>query len=205
MADLKFLLGKIRHLSKGLKARPSKGYSLIRDLFSFLLHLTVVKEGQVVKLTEVYPNTVVLGGPKDELDPLLLNDRRYLRLSVGLYENKQNHSLSVRKASYQYQVDHEDNARWIFRYDYIRNPSDQYPPSHLQLNAELPAEIRMHRDLPKIHFPTGRMSLEAIIRFLIEDFHVPSNHPSKIWRPVLAESERLFHEVAHLPLSGPAK
>lgn len=48
------------------------------------------------------------------------------------------------------------------------------------------------------------MPLEGVIRLLVEEFGVPCNQPPAIWRPVLAEAERAFLEIAHQPLSGPA-
>jgi len=60
------------------------------------------------------------------------------------------------------------------------------------------------RPLERVHFPTGRFSIEGIVRLLAEEFDVPTNRDAAIWRPVLAASEREFLEIAHLPLSGPS-
>ncbi len=48
------------------------------------------------------------------------------------------------------------------------------------------------------------MPLEGVIRLLVEEFGVQCNQPASVWRPVLAETERSFLEIAHVPLSGPA-
>ena len=53
--------------------------------------------------------------------------------------------------------------------------------------------------------PTQRISLEAVIRLLIEQFGVPANQPPDIWRPMLTESEAAFLEIAHRSLSGPER
>lgn len=39
---------------------------------------------------------------------------------------------------------------------------------------------------------------------LLKEFGVPCNQPATVWRPMLAEAERSFLEIAHQPLSGPA-
>lgn len=110
--------------------------------------------------------------------------------------------LSVTESTFQYQLDAEKTNRWIFRYDYLRNPPNHYPPSHLQINETFlkPAPVDMH--FPDIHFPVDRIPLEAVIRLLVEQFHIKCNEP-QYWRQVLAESERSFHEIASHPLSGP--
>jgi hypothetical protein len=58
-------------------------------------------------------------------------------------------------------------------------------------------------DLKDIHFATGRVSLEAVIRTLVEQFHIPTRTEKAFWRPILAVSEEDFLKVAHQPLSGP--
>jgi hypothetical protein len=94
--------------------------------------------------------------------------------------------------------------QWIVRYEYLRTPKDQHPGAHLHVNATPPEDCcPPHRPLPRIHFPTGRISLEAVIRLLAEQFELRCATDKEIWRPVLAESERSFLEIAHKPLSGP--
>lgn len=114
--------------------------------------------------------------------------------------------LKVRESSFQYQVD-PDGKQWIFRYDYLREPgSDPHPTAHLQVRGEVleTGVLPASRPLDRVHFPTGRIALEAVIRLLIEQFGLPARTPPEIWRPVLTESEHSFREIAHQPLSGPA-
>lgn len=77
---------------------------------------------------------------------------------------------------------------------------------HLQLNASLkvPNVLNDYTPLKKIHFPTSRISLEAVIRLLAEEFRVPCADEPNIWRPMLTESESLFKGIAHEAPSGPA-
>ena len=76
---------------------------------------------------------------------------------------------------------------------------------HLQIRGTLTeSDVPVYRDLLEhVHFPTGRISLEGILRLLAEQFSVPCNEPETVWRPMLAEAERTFLEIAHRPLSGP--
>lgn len=175
-------------------------------LVNRILALTVLAEGQAVKLfpSPSDPSKAALRG-RHARDPLKLNDGRYLRLAAYVYldPSAPDNFLRVEETSYQYQFD-KDGDRWIFRYDYLRNPSHAYPAAHVQIRGELAeSEAFQTPSLPRLHWPTGRVSLEAVIRLLAEQFQIPCNQPPEIWRLALAESERDFLQVAHRPLSGP--
>jgi hypothetical protein len=72
------------------------------------------------------------------------------------------------------------------------------------VGSELSAAVlATHQLLERVHFPTQRASFEAVLRLLIEQFNIEAAAPPGIWRPVLAEAESLFAEIAHKPLSGP--
>ncbi len=134
-----------------------------------------------------------------------LNDGRYLRISIVLYRepHEGGHRLKVEQASYQYQLD-EAGYNWVFRYDYRREPMDEHPATHLQVRGRLLENVTMHHGLlERVHFPTGRVSIEAVIRLLMEQFGMPPNYPPEMWRAILSESERSFEEIAHRHLSGP--
>jgi hypothetical protein len=47
--------------------------------------------------------------------------------------------------------------------------------------------------LHKLHLPTGRVSIEAVIRFLIEDLEVAPLRDD--WRAVLDRHEDLFRQT----------
>ncbi len=182
------------------------------ELASLLLTLTVLHPSSHVRLAygQKGRNTAALGGPAGPDDPILLKDGRYLRLSVSLYvdhADPRGPYLKVSKSSYQYQED-PAGKRWICRYDYLREPgSDPHPTAHLQIDGTLHAPGALGKSTPlrRIHFPTGRISLEAVIRLLADQFHVPTNKPPEIWRRALAESEPPFLDVALRPMSGPAR
>jgi len=113
-------------------------------------------------------------------------------------------------------VDPDPNTKnWIFRYDYIRDPTAHYkdslpypyPQAHLQINAALSiGDVRLPKgSLEHIHFPTRRMPLEGVIRLLAEEqqFGVPAADPPEIWRPLLSAAESEFLAIAHDAPLGP--
>lgn len=148
--------------------------------------------------------TRVLGGWVP-LEPIGLNDGRYLSVSMTLFLEKTDKGPRVKVAGskYQYQLDRQGDA-WIFRYDYARESPNQYPSNHLHIRGTLTEKCLAEKQLLEhIHFSTDRVSFESVIRLLIEQFNIRPNNPPEIWRAVLAESERLFKEIAHKSLSGP--
>lgn len=205
--DLLFILGEVRQLSEKYKTGGPDAFTAFRDLIALLLNLTITPSYAMARLT-VGPRGTdiqVLGGRSGPGDPLPLNDDRYLRLTMtlSLVQAEGHQFLKAMDSSYQYQLD-EGGDRWVFRYDYRRVPPDPYPAAHLQIRARpheefLPAD----RQFERIHFPSGRVSVEAVIRLLADQFGVPCNRSPELWRPILAESEKIFYEIAHLPLSGP--
>jgi hypothetical protein len=175
-----------------------------------MLSLTVMSRGQAVRLSSSShaPLTRVLGGQRGPTSPVELLDGRWLRVAVTLYlDADEGKRLKVAKSSFQYQAD-EAGLQEICRYDYLRQPGpDPHPQAHLNVHGtleHLPSQAGK-KPLARIHFPTNRVSLEAVIRMLAEQFAVPTNQPPTVWRPVLAASEASFSEIAHRPLSGPAR
>jgi hypothetical protein len=127
--------------------------------------------------------------------PLPLRDDNFLRLSISLYveETEQGSRFKTWQSSFQYQRDREGKD-WIFRYDYLRSPEGSYPSAHLQIRGR-------HE---RVHFPTMRVPLEAIIRCLANDFNVPCAEPAEVWKHVLHHTEIDFLEIHHPPVSCPA-
>ncbi|HEV2999826.1 MAG TPA: hypothetical protein VGW75_03715 [Solirubrobacteraceae bacterium] len=176
-----------------------------RLLASRLLALTVAHPSAGLRLhfLERRRDRAVLASVAGPTAPLRLLDGRYLRVAVSLrlFDTDEGRRLKVVESSCQYQADEVGKA-WIVRYDYLRSASGAHPPGHLQLNGRLTAVPGV--EVGRLHFPTGRVPLEAVIRLLVEEFGVPTNEEAELWRPVLAESEAAFQAIAHRPLSGPA-
>jgi hypothetical protein len=184
-----------------------------RDLATLLLSLTVAKRDYPgLWLARGAPpaaaTKATLQANPEALNPLPLNDGRFLRLYFLLERMRTDEGwrLKVRESSLQYQATAQSDDQWICRYDYLREPGpDPHPQTHLQVNGTLAAVGVLPPDHPlgRVHFPTDRVSLEAVIRLLADQFSVLCHTESALWRPVLAESERAFQEIAHRPLSGP--
>ncbi|MBI3030945.1 MAG: hypothetical protein HYY64_15680 [Candidatus Rokubacteria bacterium] len=202
------LLGEVRDLTARYQSGSRESFLAFRDLADRLLRLTVLHESGAARLSAgPRPNTFVLGGWNGPDDPLPLNNGRFLRVTVGLYLEGTEHGprLKVEQSSYQYQEDREGD-RWIFRYDFLRNPPAPHPANHLQVRGGLLEDcLPQGLTLERVHFPTARVSLEGIMRLLVEQFGVPTNAAPEVWRPVLAETERAFYGIAHRSLSGPER
>jgi hypothetical protein len=198
---------KISQLTRQYRAGDSSSPKAFRDLVDLLFRATVMKTMSVVQLNKVKDDSYVVACPPDQGRALPLNDGRYLRLVIALYfeDTDKGRRLKVKSSSYQYQED-LDGDRWIFRYDYLRNPPHPHPGDHLQIRGDLTEKdcLSKHCPLERVHFPTMRISLEAVIRLLADQFGVKCNRPKKEWRPMLAASEAAFLEIAHHSLSGPA-
>jgi hypothetical protein len=183
---------------------------MFRELVQLLLSRTIIKNVAAVRLTQG-PRTDqivrVLGGWSNPLDPLPLNDDRYLRFSMTLFlENTaKGPRVKVAGSSIQYQFDKGGDS-WVFRYDYNREAPDKNPSAHLHVRGCLTEQCLGNKQaLEHIHFPTDRVSFETVIRLVIEQFNVLPHNPAEIWRPLLAESEVLFLQIAHKSLSGPVR
>jgi hypothetical protein len=209
-------MARVRSLSQSYQAGGEQALRAFEELASLLLHLTVLKPtGQVRLARGPDRRRAALGSVGGARDALPLNDGRFLRLGVGLHLARQaprsrRELLTVEKASYQYQRERtgRDGGGWIFRYDYLCQPGpDAHPASHLQIDGQLahPEVLPGGLALRRIHFPVGRIGLEAVIRLLADEFLVPTNEEPHVWRAALAESERLFLEIALQPLSGPGR
>ena len=196
------LVGRVRHLTTRYRSGTAAAFGAFRELVGLLLHVTVVSEHQPIFMTKgPHADTRLLGGSK----PLRLNDGRYLRVVITLFREPTTEGmrLKVAECNYQYQVDTAGD-RWIFRYDYRRTPRDQHPAAHLQIRGDLSeACLPPKTPIERVHFPTGRISLEAVIRLLVEQFRVRCNEPPDVWRPILTESESGFLKIAHQTVSGP--
>jgi hypothetical protein len=187
-------------------AGQNSALGAFRDLVDRLLRATVARQTAVVQLAEVETGSYVVSAPVDRT-AIPLNDGRFLRVTIALYfeHTSEGRRLKVRSASYQYQEDLGGDC-WMFRYDYLREPKNPHPANHLQIRGKLIENcLPPHHPLERVHFPTMRVSLEAVIRLLADQFRVKCNQRAAIWRPMLAASEAPYLRIAHRSLSGPAE
>jgi hypothetical protein len=167
-------------------------------LLDHLLRSIIMQQSGAIRLTRGHDRYVV-ASPVNH-GALLLNDNRYLRLTISLYfeQVSEGRRLKTSSSSFQYQ---EDTAgdRWIFRNDYLRQPKNPHPGDHLQIRGQLTEYcLPAHRTLERVQM---RVSLEAVIRLLVEQLVVKCNERAKVWRRILATSEDAFLNllIAHFP------
>lgn len=83
----------------------------------------------------------------------------------------------------------------MFRFDYIRDPKNHYPTSHLHIYGKwLQGEIT--KALPKIHFPVPRSTLEGVLRLLVYEFDITPNEKAEDWLKILHHTEKRFLQIA---------
>jgi hypothetical protein len=201
-------IAEASRLTAGYLAGDAGSFRAFRDLAQLLLQLTILDAHEFVQLSREVPGPDrapqrVLGGRGGlPTRPVRLRDGRYLRVSVALWlaDTADGRRLKVSDSSYQYQAD-RDGEQEIFRFDYLRQPHRLEPAAHLNLYADLaiPGVLPAGRPHSRVHYPTGRVPLEAVIRLLADDFQVPCATPDHVWRPVLRASEQAFHDIAHRP------
>lgn len=89
--------------------------------------------------------------------------------------------------------DHE-----LLAYHWQPDPNDEGPDHpHLHVRTTLPAQVQMGKTreihVGKLHAPTGRVSLEAVVRMLLVELDIKPLHGD--WRAVLDRAELRFREV----------
>jgi hypothetical protein len=90
---------------------------------------------------------------------------------------------AVRSTAYRYQV-RDDEEREIIAYHWHPGLGVDYP--HVQFKS-LSAPV----DLRKSHIPTGRISFEAVVRFLVDELEVEPIRDDD-WRTMLDRNEEMF-------------
>ena len=93
----------------------------------------------------------------------------------------------VKTEGYIYRLDDESGAEIM---SYHWHPSMKYPKFphlHLKKGAAVARE-----ELKSSHIPTGRISIESVVEFLIKEFHVMPRYPD--WKLAVDENHGLFEK-----------
>ena len=132
--------------------------------------------------------------------PMRLKNGRYLFLYQRLGLRHEERYLTTVEYQYTYQ-ETPDPEGWIFRYEYQREPPAgyQYPRAHLHINAD-PGSYPGNKPFPKLHIPTGRVTIEAVVRHLLDEHSIPCISPH--WQDVLAETEADFAAIQRRRVDG---
>ncbi|MFC8273691.1 hypothetical protein ACFUJR_14430 [Streptomyces sp. NPDC057271] len=201
MSEVENKCAEVRTLSAKVRQGGRQSATAFRELAQKLLAITVMEQGQRLILRPSLRGDAVWvleGGYRAPLvsdaGMLKLRDGHWLKVGYRLSLTG-NNRLAVTESKIQYQWTDTDHSE-VFRYDYAYEAEDQHPAAHLDLHALLPEPDGPGGPgwpLERVHFPTGRTSLEQVLRLLVQGFNVPPARPSEVWEPVLAEAERMFY------------
>jgi hypothetical protein len=210
--DLPALLSKARSLTDEYMAGGDQAFIAYRRLLTFILRLTVMEadHGLAVRRFSGDPVKRLIASWEGPHVPLRLTNGAHLRFSIQAFLGETTKApgvkvLKVAKEDFQYQLD-VTGRDWMFRYEYEREHSSRHPPSHVHVRGEMKRDLMVlgtGKPLEKVHFPTGRVSVPAVVRLLVEQFGLKCGSPSHVWRPVLAQVEDDFFAIAHHAPSGP--
>jgi hypothetical protein len=122
-----------------------------------------------------------------------LENGRYLFLFQLLGLRRPEKYLTTLSYSYSYQATEDENS-WTLRYDYVREPPPgyRYPRFHVHVSAS-PTSYRGPRSFPDLHLPTGRVTIEELLRHLVREHAI--GPISGAWETTLREAEEFFEEI----------
>jgi len=180
-------------------------------LLSLIFSLTVMRisQGHIQRQHGVEDERETIAPLGWPAKPLPLNGDTYLRFGIALYLGETQKApgkrvLKIANESFALLLA-DDEDSWVFRYEYEREPTGRHPRAHFHVRAELlkPVGSALHkgRTLEGVRFPTGRVSVPAILNLLAEEFEIPTNEARETWRPALMQVESDFQEIAHQPTS----
>lgn len=121
--------------------------------------------------------------------------RLYFYLGQALEAVKEGKRFRLRTRQYWYRIQEkpELTEKALLRWEYdTETPRD----AHCRHHSQFPLELSLgdgRLDLDKAHLPTGWVTMEEVIRFLIVDLEVRPPCGSK-WPDVLERSEEAFFE-----------
>ncbi|MBI3973577.1 MAG: hypothetical protein HY332_20070 [Chloroflexi bacterium] len=134
-------------------------------------------------------------------------DTAYGRLYFLLYHTVEAVPISRtrcrrRTLEYGYYLQETSDQRpaALFRWEYEAVPPMDHPHQHVQIRTTLTSDaLQRPIDLAKVHVPTGWVTIEQVIRFLIADLGVKPLCGADKWEQVLHEGERKFLEFSGTP------
>jgi hypothetical protein len=145
-------------------------------------------------------------------------DTNYGRLYFVLYQvvdardtgktGKARYRLRTLEYGYYLQETADQRRAALFRWEYASDPPMEHPHQHVQIRTTLTSDaLQRPIDLDKVHVPTGWVTIEQVIRFLIADLGVQPPCGADKWEQILHESEQKFLEFTstpYRPQAGPS-
>lgn len=179
-------------------ARPAEVFREFQEHIAGLLNRTVTDAP--LSLTHKQNNPFATVTFRDELRVAiaapLFGSSLFLFFSQDLVvEDQGNKSWKLRTVKYTYHLleSPSPDSPWLIRWEYI-SPSRRkmsHPRNHVHLPVILDTADGV-LDLDSLHLPTGWVTIEEIIRFLIVEVKVKPK--SDDWNGDLESSERLFKQ-----------
>lgn len=173
---------------------PTEVFTLFRDHLNGLLHHTIT---DVPLVQIIQGDRALLQFRRDgESVAVDVGEGYHLFFSQTLQAKKQKKKeFRLRTLAYAYRI--ADGPRfqddWFWRWEYVsRHQQDGlHPRNHCHLPLALPClgqDLLLH----KLHIPTGWVTIEEVIRFLIHELGVTP--ASEEWDRHLRDSEKKFQE-----------
>lgn len=122
--------------------------------------------------------------------------RLYLQLSHALEAVPEHGAYRLKTRRYWYRIQRSPDFRSkaILRWEYdSQTAADQHARHHAQLATTIALDDGEALELNKLHLPTGWVTIEEVIRFLIVDLRV-APPCGDAWPAKLAKSERRFFD-----------
>lgn len=125
---------------------------------------------------------------KNGLEPLYLSiTQTYQVVEAG------DRAFKARSTSYSYGLLAKQNNNFHelleFHWHPESTPKLRWPHLHVIANSQV-------GDLSRVHFPTGRLSIEDFIRLAIRDFQVKPRIPHDDWKKILTKNKAAFCQGA---------
>lgn len=119
-------------------------------------------------------------------------------LETKRLEEGRKYRLHTRKYWYRLQAEPGDKAQALIRWEYAerKRPHRREAPFHVQSGGRIPCNkgfLNLHR----LHVPTGWVSFEEVLRFLVHDLGVAPKCGRRKWGRELMDSEDKFREKFH--------
>jgi len=174
---------------------PDQVFSTFKDHLSQLLNRTVTQ----APLTKLRVGTRVLVEFWQNGRPVCVRVGRGYHLYVGqtleaIEETRSRYRLKTVAYAYRIAEGPSFDDRCLFRWEYnAREYKDSLAPRHhLHIPAQLRCSGNRILDTEELHIPTGWITVEEVIRFLIQELDVKPK--SKNWDALLCRSEEKFRE-----------
>jgi hypothetical protein len=176
---------------------PAEVFRTFREHLNSLLHRTITDAP--LSLTQGAGSQeakVSFGTPSDPIAAALRTKPWHLYLGqtlIAVPEGKRKWRLRTLQYSYWIQDGPSKDDRWFFRFEYVSRELEQFlhPRHHLHMPLQMECP-KKPIDLAKAHLPTGWVTVEELIRFLIHSLRVRPRHPN--WDTLLRDSEEKFRE-----------